>query len=110
MELPDLGGRSIYALTVRAAGAFRVADFLNQPPVGKKNGPISRAKFQRGKEVGGLGKAMQVAVPPVGTALREMFGSEESEGHCLVAASWLASKEHLPNQSWKMADKSQTEA
>jgi hypothetical protein len=25
---------------------------------------------------------MQVVVPPVGTALREMFRREESEGHC----------------------------
>jgi hypothetical protein len=41
---------------------------------------------------------MQVAAPPVGTALREMFRGEESEGHCFCAASWLHDMKHLPNQ------------
>jgi hypothetical protein len=57
MELPYLGWWSVYAVVVRAAGAFRLADFLGQPIVsghqqnlgGKKNGPISGATFQRGK-------------------------------------------------------------
>ncbi len=42
---------------------------------------------------------MEVAAPPVGTALREMFRGEESEGHCLCTASWLQEKKHLPNQN-----------
>jgi hypothetical protein len=51
---------------------------------------------------------MEDVVPPVGTALREMFGSEESEGHCLVAASWLHRKKHLPNQSGETTDNAPT--
>jgi hypothetical protein len=35
------------------------------------------------------GKAMQVTVPPVGTALREMLNRESSEGHLLGFAASL---------------------
>jgi len=49
---------------------------------------------------------MQVTVPPAGTALREMFGREASEGHCLVAASWLHAGEHLPSQKQEMRARS----
>jgi len=46
---------------------------------------------------------MQVTVPAAGTALREKFGSEESEGHCfgLRPLSYWG-EEHLPSQRQEM--------
>jgi hypothetical protein len=42
----------------------------------------------------GSGMAMQSAAPPAGTATREMSNTE-SEGHCLSAASFVASNHAL---------------
>jgi len=45
-----------------------------RPEPGQKSGPIAGAAFQRGQGGGRLsGKAMEVAVPAVGTVLREML-------------------------------------
>ena len=62
-----------------------------------KNGPISGASFKEAKVVGDLGKAMQVTVPPAGSALRELMRRiEESEGHVAeFAASLLPLEEAL---------------
>jgi hypothetical protein len=44
--------------------------------------PFLGPSFEEANLVGVSGKAMQVTVPPAGTALREKFGREASEGHC----------------------------
>src|SRR5271165_636436 len=52
-------------------------------PGSKKSGPIAGATFsKRARWWAMSGKAMQVAVPPAGTVLREMLTRESSEGHC----------------------------
>ena len=50
--------------------------------VTKKMAPFLGPRFKEAKWWAISGKAKQVVVPPVGTALREMFRREESEGHC----------------------------
>jgi hypothetical protein len=49
---------------------------------GEKMAPFLGPSFEEANLVGVSGKAMQVTVPPAGTALREKFGREASEGHC----------------------------
>jgi hypothetical protein len=55
----------------------------------KKAAPFLGPRFKEVKVVGVSGKAMQVTVPPVGTALREMLNRELSEGHCCGFAASL---------------------
>jgi hypothetical protein len=61
-----------------------------------KSGPISGATIQRGKWKDVSGKALH-AVPPAGTAIRELSRTiEESEGHLPeVAASFVTWNEAL---------------
>src|ERR1700739_2670373 len=47
----------------------------------QKTAPSLGPHFKRSKLVGDSGKAMQVAVPQYGPALREWLTRDESEGH-----------------------------
>jgi hypothetical protein len=76
-----VGGVFMLALFVVLLAHFVWRGFIAWRPA-KKMAPFLGPSFEEANLVGVSGKAMQVTVPPAGTALREKFGREESEGHC----------------------------
>ena len=78
------------AVAVRLPVPFCVENSVTWHAPKIKVAPFPRPRFKEAKWWVMSGKAMQDAIPPAGTAFRELSSKdEESEGHCFEFAASL---------------------